>query len=388
MTFSVSEKIRMLMEATKGPDDCFALRSYDPSREPPGYWRPVYTKLDEETVRQHLTGSIEIGAYALIPAGLMDFPRCWWIVADFDGKKHGTDWKADVERFLGFFMESGANILVNRSRSGKGVHVRVLFKEPVPAWMARRWMMAWLEEASIVAEIDDGIPSSFDRTIPMQDTLRLDKTDTGYRRPGNLVGSPMHGRLARSDARGTLPISTTAAAAGNFEADGRHWEHLAVALEGRSWGERELLVALADSPGGGDTTPPPMTQIFGGQRSLHVINGTRAEIELLVTRRTCAFLRYLEDGGEQSYDLWLALASQLHRFGEAGKDAFHSISAIDPRYKARDTEQKWQQTRDMMPVRCSTIATAGWRCPHLDSKRCNGAKAPAYIAEHIGYDPL
>jgi hypothetical protein len=389
VNLSASDKARFLIEATRGPTDCHALRSFDPGREQPWFWRPVYIDVTEEIAVRHMRGQIEIGSYALVPgASRKEFPRCWWIAADFDGKKPGTDWERDVRRFLEFFVDTGANILLNRSRSGKGVHVRVLFREPVPAWMARRWMMAWLEEAGVLDSDDADVPTSFDRCIPMQDTLRMDPTYDGHRRPGNLVGSPMHKRLADAQG-GTLPVSTDAALVGNFEPDGKHWEHLVAAVERRAWGETELLVALRDVPGGNDGKPPAGGADAYVNRALTVLQGDAASLDLLVARRHCAFFQHLQAGGAQPYSLWVALATQLHRFGEAGHEAFHEISALDPRYKAHDVETKWQQTAEMHPMRCDTLVEQGWRCPHLPpSRRCNGAKAPAYFPEHAGYEPI
>jgi hypothetical protein len=199
----------------------------------------------------------------------------------------------------------------------------------------------------------------------------------------------MHKKLA--DAKGgTLPISTEAALSGEFAPDGRHWEHLVRAVERRAWGEEELRVALTDAPGAPSDQPPA-----GGadaytytNRSLTVLSGDAANVDLLVARRHCAFFRYIQEGGQQPYALWVSLATQLHRFGDAGRDAFHELSALDPRYKAHGVDQKWDQTAGMHPVRCDTLAEQGWRCPHLGTKRCNGAKTPAYFPEHAGYEPI
>jgi hypothetical protein len=374
------------MQAIEGPSDCFALRSFDPARDPAWFWRPVYTQLTEDMALRHATGAVEIGTYAMVPAAsTMEFPTCRWIAADFDGKRQGCDWQSDVQRFLSFITESGANILTNTSRSGKGVHVRVLFKTPVPAWMARRWMNAWLEEASVVSEIDDAIPSSFDRIIPMQDTLRSDLTTDEHRRPGNLVGAPLHRRLAATN-KGTLPISTKEAADGNFEPDGKHWDHLMEALDGRAWGEAELRNALADAPGINDLTPPPFG--FNGARSLPVLSGSEASTSLGIARMHCAFFEYIQRGGAQPYGLWIALASHLHHFGADGHSAFHEWSALDSRYKPSAVDQVWKQTSEMRPWRCDTLVDHGFRCPHLTTKRCNGARSPAFIADHLGYNPL
>lgn len=386
MKLSPSDKARFLIEATRGPDDCFALRSFDPGREQAWYWRPVYMPVNEEMAIRHMRGEVEIGAYAMVPgASFREFPKCWWIVADFDGKKERTNWERDASRFISFISGSGCTLMVNRSRSGQGVHVRALFREPVPGWMARRWMNAWLEESGVVGLIDDVFPSSFDRVIPLQDELRSDLTYDGHRRPGNLVGSPMHRRLALANG-GTLPISVEAASDGDFEPDGRHWEHLVQAVESRAWGEAELRAGLADAPGSPSDTPP--TGSAYTNRALTVLNGNDADVGLLVARRHCEFFRYFQEGGQQPYGLWVALATQLHHFGEAGRAAFHELSALDPRYKAHAVDQKWDQTAEMHPIKCETLVVEGWRCPHLGTRRCNGAKTPAYFPEHANYEPL
>lgn len=384
MNLTTEEKVRFLRDATRGPADAYALRSHVPSNDPPWRWRPVYGPLIDDMVVRHLRGDIEIGSYALIPME-RDLPRVWWIAADFDGKRHGSDWESDVRVFMSFLADTGANILVNRSRSGFGAHVRVLFREMVPAWMARRWMTAWLEEAGVVSEFGSAIPSSFDRLIPPQDTLLDGETKDGHRRPGNLIGAPMHRGRAIA-CGGTLPISVEAALAGEFAPDGKHWEHLVRALEGRSWGELELRNALIDAPGKADLNPPSANSYTN--RQLTVLNGGDADVALLVTRRHCEFFRYLQAGGDQPYSLWIALASQLHHFGEAGRDAFHELSALDHRYNPTTTEQKWDTTRDMRPMRCETLVDMGFRCPHLASRRCNGARTPAYFPEHAGYEPI
>lgn len=385
MTLSIDDKVRLLRVSTQGASDCFAQRVHAPNRDPAHYWRPAHRELPDSLLIAHMAGQIELGTYPMVPTGKGLLPGVWWIGADFDGKRYGSDWESDVQKFLECLVDTGANILVNRSRSGKGAHVRVLFRSLVPAWMARRWMTAYLEESGIVSEFDSGIPTSFDRLCPPQDTLREDPTDWGERRPGNLFGMPMHKGLAVRNG-GTLPVAVEEATAGNFEPDGRHWEHLARAVEERAWDEAELRAALVNAPGKNDLVAP--SGVAYSNRALTVLQGGTADIALLITRRHCEFLRYFQAGGNQPYELWMALAAELHHFGEAGREAFHELSALDPRYSAHKTQQKWDQTADMRPVRCDKLVHMGWRCPHLDKPRCNGAKTPAYFSERAAYDPL
>ena len=408
MTLSPDDKVRLLRELTRGPDDVFAMRS---DRIGGWGWRPVYAPVPDGHIVMHLGGTIEIGSYTLIPGG--KHPSVTSISADFDGKKcklcqndnHGKDpgmhrcvqcnallpdWRSDVQRTVEFLIDTGAALFVNLSRSAQGAHVRVLFREPVPAWMARRWFNAWLEEAGMLLPPDDirsdGMPRSFDRLFPPQDFLSNIPNEDGTRKPGNLIGCPLNGKLVRKNG-GTLPLDPQRVLAGDFEPDGRHWEHVAAALDARSWGVAELKQALDDAPGSPLTTMPDVSSGYGtpGFR-LPVIQGSSRQLSYSVT--FCEFMRHVRDPRNQSYQLWVALATQLHRFGEEGREAFHEMSRADARYSATDADHKWNETAGLSPVRCDTLVAWGYRCPHLRGVRCNGAKAPAYFADQTDAEIL
>jgi hypothetical protein len=394
MNLSREDKIRLLRELTRGAPDVYAMRGENFSKlkpdDPDEAWRPVYSGLNDRIIEMHLGGVVEIGSYPLLPVD-RDFPRIHWIAADFDGKRTGSDWEGDVQRTVQFLRETGCTLFVNLSRSAQGAHVRVLFKEAVPAWMARRWMQAWLEEAQVAHPVDNeelDLPTSFDRLIPPQDTLLTGMTKHGKRRPGNLIGSPLNARRARERGGATLPLDIDAVCDGNYRPDGKHWEHTVKALESRSWGIGELRDALLDSPGEPDLNPPSATHVMGGgsKANLPVLQGNSAYLDF--TMKHCEFMKYMAHGGEQPYHLWIALASQLHRWGHDGRDAFHAISQSDHRYDASQTDRKWEQTADLRPMRCDTIAGMGYICPHLDTVRCAGAKTPSYFYEHVSYEAL
>jgi len=370
MTPTRTDKIDMLLELTRGAPNVYALRSVRNS-DLEQYWRPVWAPLSPSVVAHHLTGHLEIGNYALVPdpSGM---PRCWWIAADFDGKKPGTNWQLDVMRATQFLLSSGANVAVNLSRSAKGAHIRVLFKEPVPAWLARRWMMAWLEEAEVALKDPDDWderPPSFDLLVPRQDVLPTIVLDHGHPNPGNLVGAPLNAKRLRMHG-GTTPLDVDAAAEGHFEPDGRHWKHVRRALDGRAWGYAELMQALKDAPGDVDVVPPDRGRYFDrdGKLRLPVLSGGSAEARFMVD--WCKFFEYMRERGEQPYHLWVAMASQLHAFGEAGRELWHELSALDARYDSEVVEDKWQKTATMHPVRCDTLVSWGFRCPHLGDARC------------------
>lgn len=389
MNLSVEDKVQALRALTAGAPDVFACHSQDEA-EGEAHWRPVYHPVSDTVLQLHLAGHVELGSYPLIPTN--GLPACRWICADFDGKRPMTNWKSDVQRLVPFLMEfDGCPVFVNLSRSAAGAHVRMLFREPVPAWMARRWLNSWLKEAGIIQDDDwdAETPSSFDRLIPPQDVLKSGFKRDGNRYPGNLAGSPLHGRRARQTG-GTLPLDPARVARGDFTPDGRHWEHVLRALDARSWGESELRAALSDAP---ETlsTEPPMRQRWVHDPDGHgevpqVPQGNPRSLDLML--HWCRFIEHMRQPGRQDYHLWMALASQLHRFGSEGKEAFHALSKADPRYNPTETEQKWHETADMAPVRCDTLVRLGWTCPHLGTPRCGAARSPAYFGDYAHAEVL
>jgi len=375
MDFSREQKIEMVRRLTRGAEDCFAVRGDDK-------WRPCYSPLPDDMIVKHLAGAMEIGSYPLIPFGNGLLPNVWWVAADFDGKKPRPDglmpsyWKRDVSRAVQWLKDLGPSIFVNLSRSAQGAHVRVLFREPVPAWMARRWMKAWLDEAQVTEDSDENI-TSYDRLIPPQDALSGRLDDHGRRMPGNLIGSPLNGRRAHLSG-GTLPLDPERVAVGDFEPDGDHWSHVAAALERETWGIAELEEGLREAPGLPVSTPPSIRSPF--RLALPVITADSRKLDYALM--FCDFMKHIQQPGAQTYALWVALATQLHRYGDEGHRVFHEISAVDPRYSQADTDRKWRETMGMFPIRCDTLVTWGYRCPHLGTDRCNGVNSPTHFADY------
>jgi hypothetical protein len=79
-------------------------------------------------VRRHLEGRHTIGIYPL----LADETR-WLVVIDLDG----PGWRDDVGALRDSAAELDVPVLVERSRSGDGAHVWVLFDDPIPPRVAR-----------------------------------------------------------------------------------------------------------------------------------------------------------------------------------------------------------------------------------------------------------
>jgi hypothetical protein len=368
----IDRRVSLFRRAFAGAEGVYAIRTASG-------WHPVYTALRDKDVIDHLCGRVEIGAYPVLeqrdPAG---WPTCRWIGADFDGKRPGTSWETDIVRAMEFF--AGAPVVLNFSRSGHGAHIRVLFAEPVPTWLARRWMLALLTEAGVTrADGDEEVPSSYDRCIPSQDDLSSGKI-------GSLLGCPLNAERVKATGNASLLLhAEDAATHGRLTAVPveSHWDYLE-SVTARAWSRADLEAAMLETSSTlGLTAPPKRAE----STHLNVI----ADVHLLhFTASFCGFLRWCaENPSLVNYELWVALAANLHTFGEAGRDLFHSLSALDStRYNASQTDWKWQSTAGLGPVRCDTIAGRGFRCPHLGTPRCGGASSPAHFHHWTRYEPI
>lgn len=88
----------------------------------------------EAEVRRHLEGRQTIGIYPLLSD-----ETCRLVAIDLDG----PSWREDAAALRECAIEAGVPVLVERSRSGQGAHVWVLFSRPVAARIARA-IGSWL----------------------------------------------------------------------------------------------------------------------------------------------------------------------------------------------------------------------------------------------------
>lgn len=130
-------------------------------------------------VRRHLEGRQTIGIYPLLAD-----ETCWLVAIDLDG----ASWQDDAGALRAVALAADIPVLIERSRSGRGAHVWVLFSRPVAARVARAIGSWLLTQAMSRQSISMG---SYDRLFPNQDTMPAG----GF---GNLIALPLqHAR--RSD---------------------------------------------------------------------------------------------------------------------------------------------------------------------------------------------
>jgi hypothetical protein len=106
---------------------------------------------------------------------------CWFLAVDFDG----DDWSVDALAYIEMCRLSSVPAALERSRSGKGGHVRIFFSQPIPAGDARQLGATLLTE-TLQRRPEVGF-ASYDRMFPSQDAL----PKGGF---GNLIALPLQRR--------------------------------------------------------------------------------------------------------------------------------------------------------------------------------------------------
>ncbi len=106
--------------------------------------------------------------------------------------------------------------------------------------------------------------------------------------------------------------------------------------------------------------------------------GTRQGLSLVLSR--CAFLQHCRElAATLSEHDWYSMITNLAVF-EGGDRAIHELSALYPKYKAAETQEKIRHflQSGTKPITCKAIAEKGFACPKLADGSCT-CKAPAAL---------
>ena len=152
-----------------------------------------WTKLEPKIVMSHLLGYREdgtdvIGIYPIHKNGTVRF-----IVYDFDNHEKGSEqtdfantdneWQDEVNALRKICESNGIHPLIERSRSGKGAHVWILFSGPVNATIARNFGFMLLDKGMMSYNLKTF--KYYDRMYPCQDNANS---------LGNLIALPLQGK--------------------------------------------------------------------------------------------------------------------------------------------------------------------------------------------------
>lgn len=152
-----------------------------------------YKSLQLDTIIAHLEGkksddSDVVGIYPLFEDG-----TCRFIVFDFDDHENdetiglNEKIKQEVDALRKICILQGFEPLVERSRSGKGAHVWLLFSEPIDGKIARQFGYGLLNAGLDYVSLSTF--NYFDRMLPMQDQSN---------KLGNLIALPLQGNALKS----------------------------------------------------------------------------------------------------------------------------------------------------------------------------------------------
>ena len=155
-----------------------------------------WKQLTPDVILKHLLGYKEdgsdvIGVYPLFPDG-----TCRFLVFDFDNHEKGAaqtdyanddnEWRDEVDALRSMCIRNGITPLVERSRSGRGAHVWIFFRKPVPAALARNFGFMLLDKGS--ASVNLKSFHYYDRMYPSQDSASS---------LGNLIALPLQGQALK-----------------------------------------------------------------------------------------------------------------------------------------------------------------------------------------------
>ena len=155
-----------------------------------------WTKLTPKKIMDHLLGYKEdgsdvLGVYPLLPDG-----TCRFIVFDFDNHEKGAEttdfantteeWHKEVDALRMICEKNGISPLVERSRSGRGAHVWIFFRKPIPASLARNFGFLLLDKGQ--SSINMKSFQYYDRMYPSQDVASS---------IGNLIALPLQGQALK-----------------------------------------------------------------------------------------------------------------------------------------------------------------------------------------------
>lgn len=154
----------------------------------------VFKKLQNYQITAHLKGLSENGSDVVGIFPLWADDTCRFIVFDFDNHDKGAgkhdfanedeEWKAEVEALREICQINGIASLTERSRSGRGAHLWIFFKENIDASLAREFGNALLRKGSQSVNLKSF--RYYDRMLPGQDHLPPDGL-------GNVIALPLQG---------------------------------------------------------------------------------------------------------------------------------------------------------------------------------------------------
>lgn len=224
--FDVTDKIAsdFFMMFCRGRKDVYDLRYTNPKTGKNGYYTQCFNRWDRgchiqkkdgvrckdcelraykpvtlPLIKAHMNGTDPNGNDVVAIYPMLENNLCQLLVFDFDNHAKGAEqedyaniddgWKEEINALRHICKNLDVDAAVERSRSGRGAHLWIFFKEMVPARLARRFGFALLEKGAESVNLKSF--KYYDRMIPTQDAL----PEGGL---GNVIALPLQGMTLKS----------------------------------------------------------------------------------------------------------------------------------------------------------------------------------------------
>ena len=224
--FDVTDKIAsdFFMMFCRGRKDVYDLRYTNPKTGKNGYYTQCFNRWDRgchiqkkdgvrckdcelraykpvtlPLIKAHMNGTDPNGNDVVAIYPMLENNLCQLLVFDFDNHAKGAEqedyaniddsWKEEINALRRICKNLDVDAVVERSRSGRGAHLWIFFKEMVPARLARKFGFALLEKGAESVNLKSF--KYYDRMIPTQDAL----PEGGL---GNVIALPLQGMALKS----------------------------------------------------------------------------------------------------------------------------------------------------------------------------------------------
>ena len=224
--FDVTDKIAsdFFMIFCRGRKDVYDLRYSNPKTGKNGYYTQCFNRWDRgchiqkkdgvrckdcelraykpvtlPLIKAHMNGTDPNGNDVVAIYPMLENNLCKLLVFDFDNHAKGAEqedyannddcWKEEINALRSICKNLNVGAVVERSRSGRGAHLWIFFKEMVPARLARKFGFALLEKGAESVNLKSF--KYYDRMIPAQDAL----PEGGL---GNVIALPLQGMALKS----------------------------------------------------------------------------------------------------------------------------------------------------------------------------------------------
>ena len=224
--FDVTDKIAsdFFIMFRRGRKDVYDLRYTNPKTGKNGYYTQCFNRWDRgchiqkkdgvrckdcelraykpvtlPLIKAHMNGTDPNGNDVVAIYPMLENNLCQLLVFDFDNHAKGAEqedyaniddrWKEEINALRRICKNLDVDAVVERSRSGRGAHLWIFFKEMIPARLARKFGFALLEKGAESVNLKSF--KYYDRMIPTQDAL----PEGGL---GNVIALPLQGMALKS----------------------------------------------------------------------------------------------------------------------------------------------------------------------------------------------